>query len=87
MGYSSSKMKHDRKVLNRDNQRRRTAIISHVNSNESNNLKTSNMYYVKRTSNFPYLVVQNFSSSDTLITLPKIKYTESSVCINDKIKV
>ena len=74
MGYSSSKMKHDRKVLNRDNQRRRTAIISHVNSNESNNLKTSNIDYVKIISNFTYYTVQNGSSSTIIITSPKIIY-------------
>ena len=74
MEYSSSKMKHDRKVLNRDNQRRRTAIISHVNSNESNNLKTSNIDYVKIISNFTYYTVQNGSSSTIIITSPKIIY-------------
>ena len=45
-------------------------------------MNTSN----KRTSNFPYSIAQNVSSSNTLIHLSKINDKESIVCINDEIK-
>ena len=59
-------------------------IVSHVNSNESNHLKTSMIDYVKITSNVTYFVVQNNSLSNALIALQNIIDTESSIFINDK---
>ena len=58
-------------------------MISHANSNESNNLNTPNSDYVKRTSNFAYYTVKNGISSNTLITLPKRNDTDSSAYINN----
>ena len=87
MGYTLSRRKHDRKVLTNYKKMRRITTILHVNSNESNILKTSNIDYVKILLNFPYSIVQNGSSSYTLITLPKIIDIDSSVCIIDKITV
>ena len=84
MGYTLSRRKHDRKVLTNYKKRRRTTTILHVNSNESNILKTSQIDDFKRASNCPYPNLQNFSSSNKIITLPKIINTESSVCINYK---
>ena len=87
MGYQLTRRNHDRKVSAETNNRRLTTIISHVNSNESNILKTSQIDDFKRASNCPYPNLQNFSSSNKIITLPKIINTESSVCINYKIAV
>ena len=47
MGYTSSKRKHGMKVLTKANKRRIISIVSHVNSNLSNDLKSSNIDSVK----------------------------------------
>ena len=47
MGYTSSRRNHDRKVLTKAKNRRRTTIISHVNNKKYNNLKTSKLDNVK----------------------------------------
>ena len=53
MGYTSSRRKYGRKVLTKANKSRQASIISHDNSNESNNLKISYHDNVKITSNCP----------------------------------
>ena len=78
------KRENGRKVLTKAKERRSITAISHVNSNKLNNLNTSNSDDVKITSNFPYSTIKNDNSSNTLITLPKINDTESSVCIDDE---
>ena len=87
MGYIYQRRNHGRKVLAKAKDAICTNIISHVNSNESNNLQTLNIDNVKITSNCPYLAVKIGSSSNKSINLPNIIDTESSVCINDKITV
>ena len=67
--------KYGRKVLSKDNKRRSVTIISHVNSDRSNNLNTQNSGDVKRTPNLPYYTVQNGRSSNTLNILSKINDT------------
>ena len=58
-------------------------MISHVNSNESNNFNTSNSNNTIVTSNLPNSNVKSESSFNTLITF-KI-YSESSAIINEEI--
>ena len=61
-------------------------MITHVNSNESNNYNTSNSDSLIGTSNFPYRNVQNDNFFNTLISLKKkVTYSESSAGINNEI--
>ena len=50
-------------------------------------MKTSNIDHFKRTSNFIYPSLNNFSSSNKIINLPKIIDTESIFCLNRQIAV
>ena len=84
MGYKSPKIDYCRKVLIKDSRRIHTSIISHVNSNDSNYLKTSDLDIVKRTLKCPYLTIQNDISSNSLVTTPKRINTGTNVFINDK---
>ena len=72
MVYTSSRRNHYRDVLTKTNKQRRCKIISHVNSNESNNPKTSYLDNGKRRPNFPFSAVQNRSSLKKLVNLPII---------------
>ena len=56
MGYILSRRKHARKVLTKAKNRRRTTIISHVNSNESTFLK--------------YVTLIMFKEQQTFVTQP-----------------
>ena len=60
MGYTLSIRKHNKKVLTKYSKSRSTTSISTVNSNQSNNIKTSNIYYIKRISYFPYSIVKKW---------------------------
>ena len=59
MGYTSLRGKHNRTVLYMSKKSRRTTTISHINSNKSNNLNTSNGDNVVGTSKFTNRNVQN----------------------------
>ena len=59
MGYTSSISKHSRKVFPNSKNGICNTIISHVNSNESNNLNTSNSDNGILMSNFTHSNVQN----------------------------
>ena len=61
MRYKSPRRKYYRKVLTKYKKSRRTAIISHVKSNKSRNLKSSNINHVKRTTNSYFTTVQDES--------------------------
>ena len=65
------------KIFSKCKKRIYTTIISHINSNESNNLNTSNSDNVIVTPKFPHGNVQNFSSFNTHINLQKSIHTES----------
>ena len=87
MGYTSSIRKHERKAFTDAKKRIRNAIISHINTNESNHLKSSNIDDVKITTNSYFLTLKDGISSNKLITFPKTIDPESSVCINERISV
>ena len=84
MRYTSLVRNHVRKVLVKAKKRRRLTIISHVNTNESNDLKSPNIDYVKNKDNKLFSTLEDVSSSNTLITFPKIIDPASSACINEK---
>ena len=79
-----SRREHGRKVLYKSNKRRCTTVISHVNSNKSNHLNTSNSDDVIGTSNLTQINSENGSPFNTFITLQKVMDIYSSVIINDK---
>ena len=83
MGYKSSRKKHSRNILYKSKNRRCTTVISHVNSNESNNLNMSNGDNVIETSKTPHSNVQNGIPFNTLINLQKLMDKKSSVSIKD----
>ena len=60
-------------------------MISHINSNKSNNWNASNSDKLIVPSKFHHSSVQNDSPFNTLITLQKLTYLESSASINDEI--
>ena len=72
-------------VFYKYNRSRRTTVISHVNSNESNNLNTSDSYNVIGTSNITHSNVQNDTPLNKLITLQKLTDIYSSVITNNEI--
>ena len=72
MVFVSSRIKQGMKVLYKSKNRRCTTVISHVNSNESNNMNTSNSDNIIGTSNLPHGNVQNDSPFNALINLEKV---------------
>ena len=72
MRYTPSRIKNIRKVLTKAKKRIHSTTISHFNINESNNLNTWTLDNVKIISEGTYPTVQNVSSSNTLIHLPKV---------------
>ena len=59
-------------------------MISHINSNESNNWNTSNSDNLIGNSNLPHSSVKNESSFNTLVNLQKATDSDSSASINDE---
>ena len=59
-------------------------MVSHVNSNKSNNLNTSNSDNLIGTSYLPHSNVHDYSSFNTLVTLQKLTDTYWSVSISDE---
>ena len=72
MVFTLSRTKQVRKVLHKSKKNRCTNIISHVNSNKSNNWNIQKSNNLIGTSNFPHSNVQNVSSYNILITLQKV---------------
>ena len=69
MWYNLSRKEYRIDVFTKAKNMVSTTIISHVNRNESNNLKISNIDYIKIMSNFLYSTIKNVSPPNTLIYL------------------
>ena len=87
MGYKFSIRKHGRKVLTKDNQRRRINILSHININQSKKLRSSNIGSIKISAINSFPTLEDVSSSNTLYSFRNIIDPESIFCINDDISV
>ena len=86
-GYTFSIRKHRSKVPTKAKKRRCINIISHVESNLSNDLKLSNIYSFGIRTNCTYSKIEYGSSSNSLFSPLLIIYTESSVCSNEEMSV
>ena len=82
--FTLSRRKQSKKILYKSKRSRCTTVISHVNSNESNHLNTSNSDFGIGTSNLPHINVHNYSPFNSLIALQKVTDTESSFSINNE---
>ena len=83
MVFTSPRIKQERKVSFKYNNRVCTTVNSHVNSSGSNDMNTHNSDNFIGNSNLPHINVHTKRSLNELITLHKETYTESSTSINE----
>ena len=83
--FMQSRRKQGQKVLYHSKKSKFTTVISHANSNKSNNLNAPNSNNLIVASNLPHSNVQNEILFDTLINLQKVTDTQSIASINDEI--